>query len=1725
MATIYWVGGTGTWNTSSTTNWANSSGGTGGTGTVPTSADDVIFDSLSGSGTITLTGALNCRNITTTGSSFTFSSTGTLTVYGNITLSATTTWSATGLLTIALSSTITAPSTTFACSITISGSVVFTLASNLTLSSTSTFTFAAATQTLNLAGYTLSTGIFVSNGSTLRTVQFGTGNITCTGKGTVLNLNGNAFNYTGTPTINISNASATATTITATSFAENTSVNINITTGSYALTVTTASFFKSLNFTGFAGSWSPSTATATFYDSLTLVSGMSFTAGTGIFTFANTSGTATITSAGKTLNPITQSGAGGTVALGDALTLATTGTFTYTNGTLNLNNNTLSAGLFTSSNTNTRVIQFGTGNITIIGSGVAFSITGSNLTYTGTPTVNISNNSGTTTTVTAAVFTANNALDFNITTGTYALTIPTTSVFKSLNFTGFAGSWAPGTAAYTFYGSVTLVSGMTFTTGSGSFTFANTSGTATITSAGKTIPYITQNGAGGTVALSGALTISSSAGAYQLTNGTLNLDNNTLTACLFNSANSNTRAIQFGTGSINIAGALGSAHGVTITGTNLTYTGTPTVNMAVSSLGTPTIAPTSFIETNALNFNVTSGTGSVSIATGSVFNSLNFTGFTGTWSPSTNTSTFYGSLTLVSGMTFTTGTGLWTWANTSGTAVITCGSKTVGPITLNAPGATLQLGDTFSQTSTAAFTYTAGTLDLNSKANTFGAITITAYPTFYINGTFNASSVTQSSGTVTIPVSQTLNCLGAYTFTSGTLDVGTNTVTFSVGSLVSTSGTRVITFGNGAITTTGSGTAFNVVGNLLTYTGTPTINISNNSATAATVTATTGFTATNVFDFNFTTGTYALTLTTAAVVRSLNFTGFTGTWAPGTATATFYGNVTLVAGMTFTTGTGLWTLAATSGTQTITSGGKTLYSITQNGTGGTVALGDNMAMSSAATYNLTNGTLNLGSFTLTGSTTGITMVTGSATLNSSASQSTPITHTSGTLTLGSAFTTTGAYTFTAGTLNLNNFTLTCLTISLGANTVAFGTSGQITLTGNSTTVYSATTPTFTGTTKIVSNYSGGTGTRTFSMGTMSESNSINVSAGAVTGLSVGTAGTDAIVISGRLKSLDLTGFNGFLANNTRTLYGNLTIPNPAPVSGGGFATTLAATASTQTITSNGVTLPFPLTQNGLGGTVAINGDLTLDSGWTYVLTAGKLDLTNGSAGNYNLSCGSLVASSTSTRVISFGTGNITVTGNSNNGLTYSLNVNGTNLIYTGIPTVNISNNSSFGTELELSSFSETNAFNINVTTGTYNLTTMQLNFGLTSVVKSLNFTGFAGTWTDCASDCYFYGDLTLVSGMTVNNQNSGFYYFAATTGTQKITSAGQTILEIEQLGVGGTVQLQDNLTLSYNYQISNGTLDLNNFSLNCPYFYIDNSLPNPSKTIAFGTGNITVSEGWAAPDLTYCSFTGTPTVNINVPTPSPSNYGYVNNGLTAGGTQARSINLNVISGSTSSQVALAGYFNNVNFTGFSGDWSSYNNPPESVTFYGNLTLSGTMTTGQKPVVGYGLGPLYFYATSGTQTITGNGASLNVSSRQITFGSGTGNPIFAVTDGIFPQILAIGSWNSVSFVNGTLQLPAGITSYFRYISMATSSTLRYLTSSVPGTQAGLYVTNNFTHDTNQNGVAYLSIKDSLAANNSVVYLATDLSNVNAGNNTGWIFPVSYTMKIMGGMTFGGGLTIN
>lgn len=96
MADRYWVGGSGTWDATTTTNWSETSGGTGGA-SAPTSLDDVYFDGNSDSGanfTVTVgTGAV-CRTFDANTElpleyTMTFAGSAALGIYGSLDLPAT----------------------------------------------------------------------------------------------------------------------------------------------------------------------------------------------------------------------------------------------------------------------------------------------------------------------------------------------------------------------------------------------------------------------------------------------------------------------------------------------------------------------------------------------------------------------------------------------------------------------------------------------------------------------------------------------------------------------------------------------------------------------------------------------------------------------------------------------------------------------------------------------------------------------------------------------------------------------------------------------------------------------------------------------------------------------------------------------------------------------------------------------------------------------------------------------------------------------------------------------------------------------------------------------------------------------------------------------------------------------------------------------------------------------------------------------------------------------------------------------------------------------------------------------------------------------------------------------------------------------------------------------------------------------------------------------------
>jgi hypothetical protein len=333
---------------------------------------------------------------------------------------------------------------------------------------------------------TIGAGTAVCNQLTMTgftgTIAFGTNKITISGGGTVY-TGATTFSVTGTPLIDCNLSGSTGRTISPAATTEANSISFNISAGTGSLVVNQS--VKNLNFTGFTGTLSNSAKT--IYGNLTLVSGMTITAGANATTFAATSGTQTITSAGQTMDfPITFAGTA-TYQLVDALTNGSTRTMTLTSGTLDLNNNTLTVGAFNSNNTNTRSILFGTGNITLSGSSGTLwtiaTITGFSL--TGTPTVNLTDTgAGTTRTITHTGGIASQAISVYVKAGGLTSTVAfgsTAAVYKTIDLTGFSGTFANSSIYMT--GDLVVPSGVTITSTANAINFIGT-GTQNITTNG-----------------------------------------------------------------------------------------------------------------------------------------------------------------------------------------------------------------------------------------------------------------------------------------------------------------------------------------------------------------------------------------------------------------------------------------------------------------------------------------------------------------------------------------------------------------------------------------------------------------------------------------------------------------------------------------------------------------------------------------------------------------------------------------------------------------------------------------------------------------------------------------------------------------------------------------------------------------------------------------------------------------------------------------------------------------------------------------------------------------------------------------------------------------------------------------------------------------------------------------------------------------------------------------
>jgi len=283
--------------------------------------------------------------------------------------------------------------------------------------------------------------------------------------------------------------------------------------------------------------------------------------------------------------------------------------------------------------------------------------------------------------------------------------------------------------------------------------------------------------------------------------------------------------------------------------------------------------------------------------------------------------------------------------------------------------------------------------------------------TWDATNTTNWSATSNGAGGQSVPTSADDVFFNASSGTSGlgtiTLGTGYNPTVLTM-SWSGWNGT--VAFGSQNISLAGTGGVFTADGGDspgYTVTGTPVINLTNSSATSRSITARVP-TEANSISFNITAGTGTVTFTASSLgtsVKNLNFTGFSGTLSCG-SNHIVYGNLTFSSGMTVNAGSASadgFTFSATSGTQTITSNGRTLScQITVNGVGGTVqladdftvvttALRDNPFTLTAGTFNANGRNISVGTFASTNTNTRtLTMGSGTWTLSGVGSISAPI---------------------------------------------------------------------------------------------------------------------------------------------------------------------------------------------------------------------------------------------------------------------------------------------------------------------------------------------------------------------------------------------------------------------------------------------------------------------------------------------------------------------------------------------------------------------------------------------------------------------------------------------------------------------------------------------------------------------------------------------------------------
>jgi hypothetical protein len=747
----YWTGASGDHKWSTAGNWAGSS--------VPTSSDVAVFDTQ-------YCGAYTCAATVDTAASpsgININSSGvTLTISANLTLGSGGFW----MYGVASSA---------------SCSAAYTIADGGNFVVLSGATFTATNCTLNL------------NNSTIAAINLDFSGVTGTFSGLTIGTS-----YASGTAINVFNTSS-----------------VNTTTLTYGDTASTASTFGGSTLTinttgnvtfqgnGYASSTSPSISASGSSPTITGVAAALAPNFTLSATTPTLSGTLNFHGSSLTISSASATTTGSTVQLsGASMATANLGSITYNNLTINSTASTLTLTGTAATVSGTLTISPAT-SITMTGGTI--STTGSTIAFSGaagakagsTTVIQVSGSSSPTISNTSAAgmpsFTAN-------TSGTITFTAA-----QTFNFLGTTFTWTSGTLSQGAGSTLQFSNSMTITPGTAQYQNVTFTGSAPTYSFSSGTMQIYGNLSMG-ASSSGACTINS--GTIQFKGATLTLTGSSATRSCYGTAvldinglsSPGTQQIKDGTAgtayylpSVKISAASGGTvqfggtandaftfNGGLDTSTSAatidasTYTSTVTFNGASPAINLNSTA------SNNQFYNITFSTTGTATITNTLYASNTLTSTsTGTLNGGGITANGSGAGPFTHTLSGTSGTTLFTFANTGGNATLTDAATPANPVTINATGRTVTSSTTTLGSGT--WTVTAGTLSLT------GSITA-SNPTFSVgaSGTLTFGATFGTSATTTALTATTgaqINGTSGFTVYLGSLALGGGTYTKNSGTL------------------------------------------------------------------------------------------------------------------------------------------------------------------------------------------------------------------------------------------------------------------------------------------------------------------------------------------------------------------------------------------------------------------------------------------------------------------------------------------------------------------------------------------------------------------------------------------------------------------------------------------------------------------------------------------------------------------------------------------------------------------------------------------------------------------------------------------------------------------------------------------------------------------------------------------------------------------------------